>query len=90
MECSVPLRRKHGPPRRLRRRLNPKLYDAVRSYGVPGWQVAHMAGLNHQTILSSLIRSNEVPNTAINIERLERIAAVVGFPREDLFLDVDR
>lgn len=83
-------RRRPGPPPLARRRLNPKLYDAVRTDRRPGWLLAIAAGLTHQTVLSSLVCAESVPDTPTNIERLRRIADVVGFDRDALFLDSGR
>jgi hypothetical protein len=83
-------RKPHGPPPLARRRINPKLYDAVRASGTPGWKLAILAGLTHQTVLSSLVCAESIPDTVTNIERLQRIADVVGFDRGQLFLDGGR
>lgn len=82
--------RRHGPPPLPRRRINPKLYDRVRACGHPGWLLAMMAGITHQTVLSALVCAESVPDTPTNIERLHRIADVVGFDRAALFLDSGR
>lgn len=82
--------RRHGPPPLPRRRINPKLYAAVRACGRPGWLLAVAAGLTHQTVLSSLVCAESVPDTPTNIGRLQRIADVVGFDRGQLFLDGGR
>ncbi len=79
--------RRHGPPPLPRRRINPKLYDAVRASGTPGWLLAIRAGLTHQTVLSQLVCAESVPDTPTNIERLRSIAGVVGFDPAALFLD---
>ena len=80
-------RKPHGPPPLPRRSINPALYDAVRASGRPGWLLATAAGLTHQTVLSALICAESVPDTPKNIERLHRIADVVGFDKSQLFLD---
>lgn len=85
--------RRHGPPPLPRRRINPKLYDAVRAVrasGTPGWLLAIEAGLTHQTVLCALVRAESVPDTPTNIDRLYAIADVVGFDRAQLFLDSGR
>lgn len=79
-------RRPHGPPALPRRILNPRLYDAVRECGRPAWQVATVAGLVHPATLGALVRARSVPDTPLNIGRLQRIAAAVGFEGE-IFLD---
>lgn len=83
--------RKTGPPPLPRRRINqPAFYNAVRYCGRPGWLVGVEAGLTHQTILSQLITADSVPDTPLQIQRLQRIADVVGFDRSRLFLDSGR
>jgi hypothetical protein len=80
--------RKTGPPPLPRRRINqPAFYNAVRYCGRPGWLVGVEAGLTHQTVLSNLIRADTVPDSPLQIQRLQRIAEVVGFDREQLFVD---
>lgn len=81
---------RHGPPPLPRRRINPALYAAVRASGQPGWLLADLAGLTHQTVFSALVCAESVPDTPTNIGRLERIADVVGFDRAALFLDSGR
>lgn len=83
-------RNPHGPPPRPRRRLNPKLYEAVRASGRPGWLIALAAGFRHQPAMSALICADVVIDTPTNIARLERIADEVGFDRDRLFLDGGR
>ncbi len=70
-----------------RLRVNPKLREAVRASGRPGWQLAIDCGFLHHAKFSALIHARTMPATALNIERLRRIAAAVGFPAERLFLD---
>jgi len=80
-------RKRHGPPPFPRRRLNPKLYAAVRASSRPAYQLAVLAGLTHGTVLSALIRAEDVPDTPLTRERLQRIADLVGFDKAQLFLD---
>lgn len=70
-----------------RRRINPALRDTVRASGQPGWRIALIVGIQHHAKFSALINADSVPATPANIERLERIADVVGFDRATLFLD---
>jgi len=78
----------HGPPARPRRYLNqPTFYDTFRASGRPSWLLAVQLGLTHPTVLSGLVCADSVPDTPINIERLERIADAIGFDRSQLFLD---
>ena len=81
--------RKHGPPRFPRKRLNPKLYTAVRARGRRAYLQAMDVGM-HATQFSALVCKNVVVASPITIERLERIADCVGFPKAQLFLDGGR
>jgi hypothetical protein len=74
------------PLRRLR--LNqPAFRETVRSVDTPGFQIALAAGITHFSKFSALINADEVPASPINIERLERICEVIGFPKARLFVD---
>jgi plasmid maintenance system antidote protein VapI len=55
---------------------------------MPGHRLALVLGIHHSK-LSALINANAVPATDVNIERLERIANAVGFPKTQLFLNGD-
>jgi hypothetical protein len=81
-------RKPRGPSPLPRRRLNqPKFYDVVRASGTPIWLLTISARMTHATVLSKLICAESVADTPTNVERLYRIADVVGFDRSQLFLD---
>ena len=63
------------------------LKDACLKDGRPFWLLAIRAGFNHTSRLSFLINAASVPKTDCNIAALRRVAEVVGFPAEQLFLD---
>lgn len=69
---------------------NPMLRAAVRSSGRLGVELAVQAGIRHHSKFSYLINAPVLPATAENIKLLEKIADVVRFPREHLFLDRSR
>jgi len=73
-----------------RRHVNPALRATVRACGKPGFVLAIRSGFAHHSKFSFLINAESVPASAINIERLERIADIVGFPKSRLFVDGDR
>jgi hypothetical protein len=80
-----------GPSPLPRRRINqPAFYDAVRGCGIPSFQIAINAGIAHQTAFSKLILAESVPDTELQVNRLERIAEIVGFDRDQLFVGGDR
>lgn len=70
------------PYRRLH--VNPALREAVAKDGRAGWRLASLAGLHHATF-SWLINTVSVPDRAKNVERLQRIANIVGFPVAEIF-----
>lgn len=70
-----------------RLRVNPRLREAVRASGRPGWQLAYACGFIHHSRFSALIHAKTIPATALNRERLQRIASEIGFPAEQLFID---
>jgi hypothetical protein len=79
-----------GPSPLPRRRINPAFHEAVRSFGQPGRRIAYEAGLNYRSELSKLICAETVPDTPLQVSRLERIAEVIGFDRNRLFVGGDR
>jgi hypothetical protein len=79
-------RRPRGPSPVPRRRVNPAFHEAVRNCGRPGYQVAYEAGLI-PVELSKLICAQSVPDTPLQIRRLERIADIIGFSHDQIFLD---
>jgi hypothetical protein len=81
-------RTSRGPSPLPRRRINqPAFREAVRSFGQPGRRIAYEAGLNYRSELSKLICATSVPDTPLQIERLERVAMIVGFDRDQLFVE---
>lgn len=74
-----------GPAKVARLPVNPALRAAVHASGRPGWLVAAAAGIVHTSRLSALINATEVAETDRNVERLLRIAEVVGFPADKVF-----
>lgn len=69
--------------------LNPALRTecrARRKVGLRLWKLALVAGLPHQSRLSSLLSADSVPATATTLRQLHRIADAVGFPKSQLFL----
>jgi hypothetical protein len=72
-----------------RRRVNPALRETVRATRRPVWRLAYDAGFVHVSKFSALLNADDVPDSPANVQKLERIADVIGFPRERLFLDGD-
>jgi hypothetical protein len=72
--------------RTARRRVNPALLAAVLASGIPGWKIAAAVGLVHHSRFSDLINNPSIPATPVNLDRMRRIAEIVGFPPAQLFL----
>jgi hypothetical protein len=49
--------------------------------------IALVAGFPHYTHFYDLLRAERVRATALNVARLKRVADVVDFPRDEIFLD---
>ena len=60
---------------------------AVKANALPAKFIAQLAHIRHPTKLSALIHAETVPASAGNIAALERIAEVVGFDRNQIFID---
>jgi len=80
---STPQRRSRALPRY---RVNPALRATVYQSGQAIFELFRLTGFNHPPQFSSLINAEFIPATRLNIERLYRIADVVGFDRAQLFL----
>jgi len=69
------------------RPLNPALRRRVEQSGKPKLLLASLAGFSQYTQFFESIRSERVPTTPLMIQRLERVADMVGFPQSEIFLD---
>jgi hypothetical protein len=69
------------------RRLNPALLAAVRSSGIPAWQLALRSGWPHLSGLSTVLHSDSVRATPLVERRLRRLADLLLFPTACLYLD---
>ena len=75
-------------PRTIQRRLNPKFKERYRNERVQAsWMLAMRAGFPHQSGFSALIRADVVPTTPLIVERLGRVADLLGFPKDQIFVD---
>lgn len=81
---------RRGPSPLPRRHTNPALRETALALRRPLWSIALDAGFLHVSQFSTLLNATAVADTPGNIQRLERIAAVIGFPRERLFVDGGR
>ncbi|MDO8795201.1 MAG: hypothetical protein Q7J25_11335 [Vicinamibacterales bacterium] len=76
-----------------RRRLNPELRAAAREAmraGQPsGSAIALLSGFRNPQAFSSTLHARRVPATPLTIERLQRVAELVGFKGELFLMDPD-
>ena len=80
-------RKPHGPAPLPRRKLNPDFHRAVRASGHRIYVLATVAGLHSGPELSALLCAGEIRDTPVNVQRVERVADLVGFDKAQLFLD---
>jgi hypothetical protein len=73
-----------------RRRLNPFLLRSVDRSGKIKSRIAFAAGWPHYIHFYETLRAGTVVATPLMVERLERVADAVGFPRDEIFLDEAR
>lgn len=79
-----------GKPPHPRLRLNPEFRKAVRAAmlnGRPSWVMAELAGFPNRGQFSSTLHARRISVTPLTLERLHRVADVVEFPREAVFID---
>jgi hypothetical protein len=88
-ECRVRAKqRPAGPPPIPRRKLNqPAFYDAVRACGLTGLTLGPLVGFRQSQGFSALARAVSVPAGSIHVERLEKIADIIGFDKSQLFVE---
>jgi len=72
---------------RIQRRLNPAFSLAVKRSPCPGFLLAVVAGIPHQSTFSTLINARDVAATPLVMDRLHRICDEIGFDKDFLFLD---
>lgn len=70
-----------------RRPLNPFLLAAVRRSGHNKSILALAAGFPYYATFWELLRSEKISATPLTVLRLQRLADLLGFPREQIFLD---
>jgi hypothetical protein len=73
-------------PRTNRRYVNPRFRDAYRRSRCASWELALRAGFPPQSHFSSLIRAESIPATALNVERLRRVAMLLDFDPDKILL----
>ena len=68
-----------------RLKIDRRVRVAVRDSGVPGHRLACILGFHHSK-MSALVNARSVPATPSNIECLQQIADVIGYPRDRIFV----
>ncbi len=71
-----------------RRQLNPFLARRIKQSGTKQRNLAVLAGYTHEQALWTVLQEDRVRATPLTIRRLERIADAIGFPRDEIFLDM--
>ena len=79
----------------IRIRLNqPAIREAVDAIVIatstPLFVIAMESGFTHYSKFSALINADEIVATPANIQKIERIAKRINFPKSRLFLDAGR
>ena len=59
----------------------------VHASGRPMYEIATIAGFRHVAKFSSLVNASIVPDSNVNVRRLNAIADAVGLPRTEVFID---
>src|SRR5436190_1099727 len=70
-----------------RRPLLPFLLRRVSASRINKGLLARAAGFPAYSVFYTVLRSEKVIATPLTVERLERVADLVGFPRDEIFLD---
>ena len=70
-----------------RRPLNPLLLRRVAHSNINKNVIARASGFPHYVQFFTLLRSKEIIGTPLTVGRLLRVAEVVGFPADEVFLD---
>lgn len=74
-------------PAAARRKLNPLLLRRLDESGRIKQSVAFIAGFPNYPMFFETLRADIVSATALTVARLERVANLIDFPRDQIFLD---
>lgn len=80
---------RRGPTAAPNRTFNPAFIEALRSCRRPMWVLAYLTGWPNPQPFSSLISQPTFRATPTTIERLQKAADVLGFPRDQVWLPGD-
>jgi hypothetical protein len=75
------------PRQSPRRALNPELVEAVNVSGLSRQELSEHCGFTHSAALDTALRSELLSVTPLLMVRLVRLAAILGFPGDQIFLD---
>jgi len=70
-----------------RRPINPLLLRRVQRSGKSKGTLALVAGWPHYVTFFDILRAEKVVATPLTVSRLQRLAEVIGFPQDEIFLD---
>jgi hypothetical protein len=70
------------------RPLNPFFPRRIGRSGLKKKALATVGGWPHYTTFHDILRGGLVAATPLTVTRLQRVADAVGFPRDEIFLDV--
>lgn len=70
-----------------KRRLNPEFVEAVRNAPMTRCTIAQLVGYgpHHSNLHRDLTRTDGTPQTPVICERMAKLAALVGFPEEQVW-----
>src|SRR6266849_11086178 len=74
-------------PRAPRRPLSPILLRRVAASNINKKVIAAAAGFPDYSLFYNMLRSEKIVATALTVGRLLQVADLVGFPRDEVFLD---
>ena len=80
---------RRGPTAAPTRKFNPAFIEALRSCRRPMWVMASLTGWPNPQHFSKLINQPTFAATPTNIERLQKAADVLAFPRDQVWLSED-
>jgi hypothetical protein len=71
----------------VRRALNPELVEAVNESEFTRQELSDHCGFSHCAAFDTMLRAETLPVTPLLMVRLVRLAAILEFPGDEIFLD---
>jgi hypothetical protein len=72
------------------RKISRDFHPHIDCSGKPNRTLSVVAGFPFETTLPNILRLRLIVATPLAIQRLERVAHAIGFPKDELFVDGDR